>query len=190
MYFIVCIVICTLYFMFFVVYLCLYQQTPSTNKSLEKPVGFTGGPSQLTVIFFPLSDMLIICLLAIMQIKKSSPRLPSWQSLIFFNTPIDSESIIKPCTLKLFQVPILAPAPSNEMFTMTNCPYDFRDNSILESPKSNTTKYGLKSFRNYGAKIWTLLPNDYKLAVSLRDFENVIKSWNGPNCKCSVCSIN
>ena len=36
--------------------------------------------------------------------KKSSPRLPSWQpSLIFFNIPIKSGSIIKPCTLKLFQ---------------------------------------------------------------------------------------
>ena len=42
--------------------------------------------------------------------KKSSPRLPSWQpSLISFNAPIDSGSIIKPCTLKHFQVPILAP---------------------------------------------------------------------------------
>ena len=42
--------------------------------------------------------------------KKSSPRLPSWQpSLISLNTPIDSGSIIKPCTLKHFQVPILAP---------------------------------------------------------------------------------
>ena len=38
--------------MFFAVYLCLYQQTPSKNKSLEKPVGFTGGPSQLTRISF------------------------------------------------------------------------------------------------------------------------------------------
>ena len=44
-----------------------------------------------------------------MQIK-SSPRLPSWQpNLIPFDIPIDSESNIKPCTLKLFQVPILAP---------------------------------------------------------------------------------
>ena len=39
--------------MFFAVYLCLYQQTPSKNKSLEKPVGFTGGPSQLTMYFAP-----------------------------------------------------------------------------------------------------------------------------------------
>ena len=37
--------------------------------------------------------------------KKSSPRLPSWQpSLIFFNIPIESGTIIKPCTLKHFQV--------------------------------------------------------------------------------------
>ena len=42
--------------------------------------------------------------------KKSSQRLLSWQpSLISFNTPIYSGSTIKPCTLKLFQVPILAP---------------------------------------------------------------------------------
>ena len=42
--------------------------------------------------------------------KKSSPMLPSWQpSLISFNTPMDSGSIIKLCTLKHFQVPISAP---------------------------------------------------------------------------------
>ena len=47
--------------------------------------------------------------------KKSSPRLPSWQpSLISFNTPIESGSIIKPCTLKHFQVPILAPGLQGE----------------------------------------------------------------------------
>ena len=37
--------------------------------------------------------------------KQRFPRLPSWQpSLIFFNVPIESGSIIKPCTLKHFQV--------------------------------------------------------------------------------------
>ena len=68
------------------------------------------------------------------------------------------------------------------------CPYDFRDTSILERSKSNTTKYGLKSFRNYGAKIWNLLPNNCKSVVSLGDFKNIIKSWNGPSYKCPVCS--
>ena len=61
----------------------------------------------------------------------------------------------------------LNPKYLNDMFTIKNCPYDFRDNSILERPKSNTTKYGLKSFRNYGTTIWNLLPNNYKSAVSV-----------------------
>ena len=58
------------------------------------------------VAFFSVFDMLI----SYYAHKKSSPRLPSWQpSLISFNIPIESGSIIKPCTLKHFQVPILAP---------------------------------------------------------------------------------
>ena len=45
------------------------------------------------VAFSSVFDMLI----SYYANKKSSPRLPSWQpSLIFFNTPIDSGSIIKP----------------------------------------------------------------------------------------------
>ena len=83
----------------------------------------------------------------------------------------------------------LNPEYLNEMFTIKKCPYNFRDTSILERFKSNTTRYGLKSFRNYGAKIWNLLPNNCKSAVSLDDFKNMIKSWNGPSCKCPVCSM-
>ena len=101
---------------------------------------------------------------------------------------------IKIMTLRLLAIEVykcvnnLNPKYLNEMFTKKKCSYDFRDNSILERPKSNTTKYGLKSFRNYGAKIWNLLPNNYKSAVSLGDFKTIIKSWNGPNCQCSVCN--
>ena len=58
---------------------------------------------------------------------------------------------------------------------MKNCPYDFRDNSILERRKS-PTKYGLKSFKNYGAKICVnmckyLSPNNHKSAVSQSDLK-------------------
>ena len=83
----------------------------------------------------------------------------------------------------------LNPVYLNEMFTIKKCPYDFRDTSVLERSKSNTTRYGLKSFRNYGAKIWNLLPNNCNTAVSLGNFKNMIKSWNGPSCKCPVCSM-
>ena len=73
---------------------------------------------------------------------------------------------IKSMTLRLLAIEVfkcvnkLNPEYLNEMFTIKKCPYDFRDTSILERSKSNTTKYGLKSFRNYGAKIWNLQPNN------------------------------
>ena len=102
---------------------------------------------------------------------------------------------IKIMTLRLLAIEVfkcvnkLHPEYLNEIFTIKKCPYNFRDISILERSKSNTTRYGFKSFRNYGAKIWNLLPNNCKPAVSLGDCKNMIKSWNGPCCKCPVCSM-
>ena len=89
---------------------------------------------------------------------------------------------IKIMTLRLLTIEVfkcvnkLNPEYLNQMFTIKKCPFDFRDTSILERSKSNTTGFGLKSFRNYGAKIWNLLPNNCKSAVSLGDFKNMIKS--------------
>ena len=62
------------------------------------------------VAFSSILGMLIICQIAIMQIRKKFPKVAIVATkLNFFNTPIDSGSTIKPCTLKHFQVPILAP---------------------------------------------------------------------------------
>ena len=55
----------------------------------------------------------------------------------------------------------------NEMFTLKKCTYDLRDNSLLERPAARLTKYGLKSFKSYGAKIWNLLPATYKMGCHL-----------------------
>ena len=77
----------------------------------------------------------------------------------------------------------------NEMFTLKKCPYDLRDNSLLERPAARLTNYGLKSFKSYGAKIWNLLPATYKMGVSFDTFKNMIKTWSGPTCKCSVCCL-
>ena len=77
----------------------------------------------------------------------------------------------------------------NEMFILKKCPYDLRDNSLLERPAARLTNYGLKSFKSYGAKIWNLLPATYKMGVSFDTFKNMIKTWSGPTCKCSVCCL-
>ena len=77
----------------------------------------------------------------------------------------------------------------NEMFTLKKFTYDLRDNSLLERPAARLTKYGLKSFKSYGATIWNLLPATYKIGVSFDTFKHMIKAWSGPNCKCSVCCL-
>ena len=43
--------------------------------------------------------------------------------------------------------------------------------SLLKGNKFQTTNYGLKSFKDYGAKIWNLLPDCCKGAVSLDEFK-------------------
>ena len=81
------------------------------------------------------------------------------------------------------------PAYLNAMFIRKECPYALRDSSILMRPKVNLTQYGLKSFRSYGAKIWNHLPVSYKARISLSGFKTLIKSWDGPKRKCSVCAL-
>ena len=75
------------------------------------------------------------------------------------------------------------------MFMRKECPYALRDGSILMRPKVNLTQHGLKSFRSYGAKIWNHLPVSFKARISLDEFKTLIKSWDGPKCKCSVCAL-
>ena len=81
------------------------------------------------------------------------------------------------------------PAYLNAMFIRKECPYALRDSSILMRPKLNLTQYGLKSFTSYGTEIWNHLPVSYKARISLNEFKTLIKSWDGPKCKCSVCAL-
>ena len=82
------------------------------------------------------------------------------------------------------------PAYLHAMFIYKECPYALRDSSILVRPRVNSTQYGLKSFRSYGAEIWNHLPVSYKAIISLNEFKTVIKSWDAPKCKCSVCALH
>ena len=51
----------------------------------------------------------------------------------------------------------------------------------------NTTKFGNKSLRAFGANMWNTLPEYIKSTTSLLEFKKFIKTWSGPKCKCSVC---
>ena len=81
----------------------------------------------------------------------------------------------------------LNPKYLNDILTIKKCKYDLRDDSLINRNKVSTTSHGLKSFKDYGAKIWNLLPESCKGAISLREIKDLIKSWNGPKYCCSVC---
>ncbi len=51
-----------------------------------------------------------------------------------------------------------------------------------KQPKCNTVIYGLNSFRYKGAKEWNDLSNKVKNFITLAEFKNQIKKWQGPKC--------
>ena len=96
--------------------------------------------------------------------------------------------VLRYLAIKVFKcVKEISPVYLNAMFIRKECPYALRDNSILVRP--NLTQYGLKSFKSYGAKIWNNLLTSFKANISLDEFKTIIKSWDGPKCKCSVCDL-
>ena len=54
--------------------------------------------------------------------------------------------------------------------------YNTRHHSQLFRDRANSTNYGMESIRILGPKIWDLVPNEMKLAGSLKSFKDKIKN--------------
>ena len=65
--------------------------------------------------------------------------------------------------------------------------YSLRNQRPVYQPKCRTIRYGINSFRYKGSKIWNSLPANIQRCVSLNEFKILIKTWNGPFCKCLMC---
>ena len=63
-----------------------------------------------------------------------------------------------------------------------------RENDLLVHHR-NTTKYGDKSLRVLGPRIWNALPEAVKSETDLKSIQRIICQWCGPNCKCSLCKF-
>ena len=64
---------------------------------------------------------------------------------------------------------------------------DFTKKSNYRCDKAKTSRYGLKSIRWLGPKIWALIPEEVKKVTSLDIFKLKIKELNFSNCPCSLC---
>ena len=65
----------------------------------------------------------------------------------------------------------------NDMFTLPDSNYEFRNEKRVLQPKFQTYRYGYKSFRYFGSKIWNMLPHNIKNVEDLHSFKTEIYNW-------------
>ena len=81
----------------------------------------------------------------------------------------------------------LNPVYMSDIFKLNNSLYSSRRPYDFKIPRVNQTTFGLKSIKYEGARLWNHLPNTIKSAENLITFKRLIKTWQGPNCKCTFC---
>ena len=70
--------------------------------------------------------------------------------------------------------------------SLKNLTYNFRNEETLNRSNVNLVKYGTETITSGGAKIWKILPNDYKELASLSTFKSKIKNRETDKCPCRL----
>ena len=83
----------------------------------------------------------------------------------------------------------LSPPIVQNIFRTTEPAYSLRRDTIFESRRIQTQRYGIESLTNLGPKIWSQVPNEIKESASLAVFKNKIKNWRPKLCPCKLCKI-
>ena len=81
----------------------------------------------------------------------------------------------------------LNPGYMKDIFQVQQSAYSTRRLYNMKVPSVNQATFGTRSILYEGAKIWNHLPNLLKSAETLEIFTNLMKTWEGPNCKCNFC---
>ena len=66
---------------------------------------------------------------------------------------------------------------------ITNRPIREKYKLNLEIPKTNQIRFGTKSLRYLGPKVWNSFPFHIKWSRNFSNFKTLVKSWNGTTCK-------
>ena len=74
-----------------------------------------------------------------------------------------------------------------DIFQVQQSAYSVRGPYNIKVPRVNQTTFGTRSIGYEGAKIWNHLPDSLKSAETIEIFESLIKTWEGPICKCNFC---
>ena len=81
----------------------------------------------------------------------------------------------------------LNPVIMEDVFNFKNLAYNFRNVESLNRSNISSVKYATETITSLGAKIWKILPNDYKEVTSLSTFKSKINNWETDKCHCRLC---
>ena len=82
----------------------------------------------------------------------------------------------------------ISPPCLHDLVVLKDCKYNFRYSNIVDIPRVRTTTYGKNSFKYAASVLWNDLPDDFRKISNFNQLKNILKSWNGNDCKCSVCA--
>ena len=97
---------------------------------------------------------------------------------------------MKKITLFVFKcINEIGPSSTHDLFTKKTLSFALSDPYKVKQPKVKTTKFGLHSLRYSGAALWNKLPSELKQTIDIKNFKSLLKTWDGPSCKCGVCTL-
>ena len=70
----------------------------------------------------------------------------------------------------------LAQSYLQDLISFKPSSYDFRQEKLAQLPRVNSIRYGLRSFRYEATRIWTSLPNEFRLAESYPQFRRMLQA--------------
>ena len=73
------------------------------------------------------------------------------------------------------------------IFRTSEPAYSLRRDTIFESRRIQTQRYGIESLKQLGPKIWSQVPNEIKESASIAAFKNKLKNWKPKLCPCELC---
>ena len=68
------------------------------------------------------------------------------------------------------------PTSISELLTACNSNYNLRGDAILQLPKVNSAKYGIKSWRYQASRLWNTIPNNLRNIDSYHSFKRGLKA--------------
>ena len=83
----------------------------------------------------------------------------------------------------------ISPSFMNSLFSITNIPYNLRNNSDFKKENIRTVTYGSETLSFRGPEIWDAIPIEIKQSASLSIFKKKIRLWKPIGCKCRMCLI-